>query len=143
MELTPIRVRGKKRRPSEDKALATRPLKRRETDPVNQRPKKKRRKPLSLEERLPLEVLERIFLMSQNLNFPRCSRRIGYLLSSRSLLLELLITAFGPTWDNWFGCVSSDVSSYWGYTSQYAAHFGGDPEFQVRSSALWQSRESR
>jgi len=136
MQLTPIHVRGKRRRPGEAKPGPgpQQPKPRREVQdrpPPGERPRKKRRKSPSLEDRLPLEVLERIFLMSENVNFARATPRLGWMLSNRNLLLELLITAFGPTWDNWFGCVSSEVASYRGYITQDAARFGGDPKFQV------------
>ena len=132
MELTPIRVRGKRPRPGEPKRPVGRPPKKqRLIVPVERKRHEERRRPLSLEQILPLEVLERIFLMSENINFARCSRRIGACLSSRSLLLETLVAAFAPTWDNWFGCVSSEVSSYKGYITSDASRFGGNPEFQV------------
>ena len=62
-----------------------------------------RRKPASPLEQLPTEILERIFLLSGNLNFPRSSLRIGYLLSGRTFHSELIVTAFAPTWDFWYG----------------------------------------
>ena len=134
MELTPIHVRGKRRRPGEAKLCAAQLPKRRNMAAFEGRPRKRRRRPLTLEYRLPLEVLERIFIMSENVNFARASPRLGWMFSNRNFLLELLITAFGPTWDNWFGCVSSEITSYRGYITQDAARFGGSPEFQVRET---------
>jgi len=132
MELTPIHVRGKRRAPGEAKRPTGRPLKRKEKEHGgNQHCAKKRKRQLSMEEKLPLEILERIFLLSGNLSLPRCSGRIGYLLSNRNVLMELIITAFGPTWDMWFGCVTEEVASYKGYAAWDAMRFGGDPEFQV------------
>ncbi len=150
MELTPIKCRGKRNIPGDSKkpaavaapapvpaahptaALAAVP-KRQGSITLLQAPKRKRRKPLSLEERLPLEVLERIFVLSENLSLLRCNRSIYFLLTTRKVFLELIIAAFGDTWDNWFGCVSSEVTSYVGATSD-GDRFGGKPEFQVRES---------
>ncbi|KAK0717105.1 hypothetical protein B0T26DRAFT_646438 [Lasiosphaeria miniovina] len=67
--------------------------------------------------------------MSENLNLPRSSLRIGCLLSGRSFLSELAVAAFGPTWDLWFGCVRSQIRSYRDYEADYH-RVGGNPEFQ-------------
>lgn len=74
--------------------------------------KGKRTAPL---EQLPPEVLQQIFLMSENLSFPRSSLRIGRLLSARTFLLELIVAAFRPAWDVWFGCPKKDIQSYYGW----------------------------
>ncbi|KAL2020963.1 hypothetical protein VTK56DRAFT_7737 [Thermocarpiscus australiensis] len=87
------------------------------------------RRPAALVEQLPTEILERIAFMSENLNFLRSSLRIGYLLSSKSFLTELLAAAFAPTWDQWFGCPRSKVHSYRGFLEDYE-RIGGSPDFQ-------------
>ncbi|KAI3327018.1 hypothetical protein HD806DRAFT_380079 [Xylariaceae sp. AK1471] len=84
---------------------------------------------------MPLEVLERIFWFSENVNLPRASPRLGLLLSGRSTLRETFLTAFGPTWDVWFGCVVGQgkdlpaVRSYVGWEED-TDRFGGNPNFQ-------------
>jgi hypothetical protein len=101
-------------------------------------PKSRKRKPAALIESFPLEILERIFHFSQNLNFPRSSLRIGRSLSPRSFLLELIVSAFGPTWDVWFGCARGlltigSLQSYSGYRTD-ELRIGGDPDVQVRDA---------
>ncbi|CAJ2504230.1 Uu.00g116240.m01.CDS01 [Anthostomella pinea] len=133
MYLTPIRVRGKRRRPGEPSAIH-----------LPKRPKtktqKKHRKPRAMrasyfEREVPLEVLERIFWFSENVNLPRCSPRFGRLLSGPSTLRETFIAAFGPTWDVWYGCVQDTkrnartVHSYTGWDHD-SDRFGGNPVFQ-------------
>lgn len=71
--------------------------------------RQKTRKPGATIEQLPNEILERIAVMSENLNFMRSSARIGLRLSNHSFRLELMISAFGPTWDQWFGIPIEEV----------------------------------
>lgn len=89
----------------------------------------KTKKPAALIEQLPTELLEHIFLLSENLNFPRSSLRIGYILSHPSLLLELTVAAFTPTWKVWLGCQKSAVKSYCNFIDDHD-RFGGNPDFQ-------------
>jgi hypothetical protein len=49
-------------------------------------------------ERLPVELLEKIFLFCMNLDLPRSSPVIGGKLSSETTYNQTLINAFGPTW---------------------------------------------
>ena len=94
------------------------------------RPKRvKTKKPAALIEQLPTEIIEHIFLLSENLNFPKSSLRIGYILSHPSLLLELTVAAFTPTWEVWLGCRKPAVQSYYGYLDDHD-RFGGNPDFQ-------------
>ncbi|KAK3989165.1 hypothetical protein QBC44DRAFT_328099 [Cladorrhinum sp. PSN332] len=51
-------------------------------------------------ETFPAEILERITIMSENVNFVRSSLRIGKLLSHRSFYLQLLLGSFRPTWES-------------------------------------------
>lgn len=102
--------------------------------------KRRKTRPAALIEQLPLEILERIFLFSGNLSLPRSSLRIGYNLSGRSFRLELLVSAFAPTWDVWFGCThgqEGQVHSYYGYYTD-THRIGGDPDFQVRGLSTGQ-----
>ncbi|KAK2075254.1 hypothetical protein P8C59_009397 [Phyllachora maydis] len=66
--------------------------------------------------------------MSENLSFPRSSLRIGRLLSARTFLLELIVAAFRPAWDVWFGCPKKDIQSYYGWKR--------DPDMSFFQSAL-------
>lgn len=84
-------------------------------------------------ERLPVEILERIFHFSENVNFPMSSLYIGWKLSPASFLMELIIRAFGPTWSVWLGCATREVHSYIGWRTD-SGRFGGDPKFQVSQS---------
>ncbi|KAM0333585.1 hypothetical protein ACHAQA_002250 [Verticillium albo-atrum] len=100
MPLTPLKVRGKRNSAAKKKrstpydrpAPPTAPLRR-------SRPRKKS----LLERQLPLEILERIFYLSENLAFPRCSPLLGRLLSGRQTLVGAAMAAFGPTWAAWYG----------------------------------------
>ncbi|KAF2962835.1 hypothetical protein GQX73_g10739 [Xylaria multiplex] len=135
MELTPIRVRGKRRAPGEELITAL-PLKRARKDlGQKKRAEVRRSKASNIERSMPLEVLERIFWLSENANFPRASLRLGRLLSGSSTLRETFLTAFGPTWDVWFGCVHGQaadfpvIQSYAGWEED-TERFGGNPSFQ-------------
>jgi hypothetical protein len=142
MALTPIKVKGKGPRkkwkpPSQAMKLAIRkreallhPEKR-----MHKRRKLEVRKGGAPIERLPAEVIERIFLFSENLNFPRSSHRLGLALSASGTLRELIICAFAPTWDLWLGCAQNDVRSYAGWRVD-SERFGGDPKFQVTFPVL-------
>ncbi len=142
MELTPIRVRGK-RRTGGDQLLVAPPPKRFRKDQTQEKQAGVRRPKASrIEKSLPLEVLERIFWLSENVNFPRASPRLGRLLSGPSTLRESFLSAFGPTWEVWFGCVHGRgtdfpvVHSYAGWEED-RVRFGGNPGFQVRSLRRW------
>ena len=50
-------------------------------------------------ERLPVELLEKIFLFCMNLDLPRSSPVVGGKLSSEIIYSQTLINAFGPTWN--------------------------------------------
>ncbi|EAA35673.1 hypothetical protein GE21DRAFT_218 [Neurospora crassa] len=97
---------------------------------VRRRRRVKTRKPAALIEQLPPEILERIFSMSENLNFPRSSLRIGYMLSARTFLMQLIVDAFSPTWDMWFGCPRKDIHSYRSYEKD-GERMPGSPDFQT------------
>ncbi|KAI0187992.1 hypothetical protein EV127DRAFT_498346 [Xylaria flabelliformis] len=137
MELTPIRVRGKRRAGGEQPVVA-RPLLKRLKKGQSQKKKAEDRRPKAseIERSMPLEILERIFWLSENVNLPRAGPRLGRLLSGLSTLRETFITAFGPTWEVWFGCVDGRgtsfpaVHSYAGWEED-ANRFGGNPSFQT------------
>ncbi|KAK3298293.1 uncharacterized protein B0H64DRAFT_438782 [Chaetomium fimeti] len=114
MKLTPIKVKGKggqlkKWKPPPPPQARASKRRRDDDDEGNgsndgsRRRRFKSKKPAAPLEELPTEILERIILVSRNLNILRSSLRIGYRFSSRAFLTELLEAAFAPTWDVWFG----------------------------------------
>ncbi|KAI1642853.1 uncharacterized protein F4817DRAFT_351850 [Daldinia loculata] len=122
MELTPIKVRGKRRRGIEA-AVAT-PKKRSKVVGKSKlhKSRRSRESKASYLEKIPLEILERILWYSENVNLPRSSPLIGRLLSGRSTLRETFIVAFQPTWDSWFGCIGDRNDS--------TRPTEGNPDFQ-------------
>ncbi|KAI0548506.1 hypothetical protein F4679DRAFT_596764 [Xylaria curta] len=134
MELTPIRVRGKRRARGEQPIIAL-PIKRLKTDRSQKKqPKDRRPKASEIEKSMPLEILERIFWLSENVNLPRAGPRLGRLLSGPSTLRGTFISAFGPTWEVWFGRVARStafppVHSY-ARREEDADQFSGNPSFQ-------------
>ncbi|KAL2757847.1 hypothetical protein ACRALDRAFT_207092 [Sodiomyces alcalophilus JCM 7366] len=139
MDLTPIKVRGKKlskvtarhraalakrRAAAEASAAATT-----EDGETTKRRPVTRKKSL-LERQLPLEILERIFLLSENVAFPRSSPLLGRLLSGHGTLIAALIAAFGPTWDAHFGVNRHQIQSFSG-DHLVPCLCPGNPDFQV------------
>ncbi|CAK7198945.1 hypothetical protein SEUCBS139899_001613 [Sporothrix eucalyptigena] len=53
----------------------------------------------SFDQRFPLEVIERIFFYSKNYNLPVANARLGWMLSSRHTLRDLVLDALGPYWN--------------------------------------------
>jgi hypothetical protein len=52
-------------------------------------------------EKLPTELLEKVFLYCMNLELPRSSPVIAGKLSSDVVYLHMITAAFGPTWEIW------------------------------------------
>ncbi|KAK8024128.1 hypothetical protein PG993_012194 [Apiospora rasikravindrae] len=132
MELTPIRIPGKRRKKGEPPP----PKKAKRDVARDQAMKKHKSKPSKpkgsyLERELPLEILERIFWASETANLAKASPRIGHMLSGPATRRATFLNAFGPTWDVWFGCLKSGpgVKSYYGWQED-SSRFGGSPEFQ-------------
>ena len=137
MNLTPIRVRGKRKPP-----LATAP-------PIQQPPKARRsiqdiktsrhtrRQRASLES-LPQEILESILLYSCNVSLPQASLIIGAKLSGRATLLRLFIWGFHDTWNQWFGIPTSKEIFHGPHKPDTQQHVpcDGDAQFQVRSDVV-------
>lgn len=63
----------------------------------------KSKRKMSQLEKLPTELLETIFLHCLNLNMPACSPVIGGKLSSEFIYSKIIIHAFGPIWNDWYG----------------------------------------
>lgn len=140
MKLTPIRVRGKRGQAKPDKKRKDKGLD--DTDleapPVSKRARKHRGKDgearmkngLSRLSQLPQEVLERVFVASQNLSLPLVSRDLHHRLSSDSIKYQMVGAAFGSTWEPYFGLDKFETLSYdaWQWDVK---RIEGDPEFQV------------
>ncbi|KAK7742877.1 Eisosomes component [Diaporthe eres] len=141
MKLTPIRVRGKRGQPKpekkrKDKGLGDADL---EGTPVpnSKRVRKhhgkdgdaKMKNGLSRLSQLPQEVLERVFIASQNLSLPLVSRDLFHRLSSDSIKYQMVGAAFGSTWDAYYGIDKFEVSSYDGWQWD-VKRCQGNPDFQ-------------
>jgi hypothetical protein len=129
MKLTPIKVRGKR--------TTNAPKKRKMADltieDAVEPPRKfskRRAKKCLLEREIPLEIMERFFILSENTNFPLCSPLLGRLLSGRHTLVATVIAAFGPTWEIGFGF--KYIEDCWSILGQPTPT--GNPVFQVSSS---------
>ncbi|KAI0172482.1 hypothetical protein GGR52DRAFT_409296 [Hypoxylon sp. FL1284] len=118
MELTPIKVRGKRCGPVDFPAVTPKRIKPKVKSVLKRKAKQSiQAKASVLEKKIPLEVMERIFWLSSNMNLPRASPLIGRLLSGRSTLQMTFISAFEPTWDcEWdsYRCRSSSGSGLLG-----------------------------
>ncbi|KAM7186593.1 hypothetical protein V8F33_011733 [Rhypophila sp. PSN 637] len=116
MAPTPIKVKGKGPRKKAWAPPDPTKLKRRHDgdadDDALARRLARRRKP-ALIEKLPTEILERIFFLSQNINFPRSSLRIGKIFSHPSALVQLTVEAFAPRWKLAFGCQEGCKTPSW------------------------------
>ena len=85
---------------------------------------------LSRLSQLPQEVLERIFIASQNLSLPLVSRDLHHRLSSDSIKYQMVGAAFGSTWGAHYGIDKFEVSSYDGWQWE-AEVIEGEPDFQA------------
>lgn len=117
--LTPIRVRGKRKPKPRQTPASSLPQGNDDTSeeddtvpPPGKRAKhtvsavlanRKMRRPRSLIESLPLEVLEAILLYCRTFALPRASHLIGAKLSGKATLFKLFFAAFHDTWDQGFG----------------------------------------
>lgn len=84
-------------------------------------------------EKLPMELLENIFIFSMNLDLPRASPVIAGKLSSEIVYSQTILSAFSPTWDRWYGRENPPKSEG---NEQYKTSdaFDGDAKLQVGSS---------
>ena len=112
MKLTPIRIRGKRKAPSETPESvgleSTRRLKRSLGTVLARRSMRQR----ATLESLPVEILETILLYSSNPLLPRASPVIGLRLSGRATLVRFFLWAFHETWDQFFGIPFNDPIDY-------------------------------
>ncbi|KAF2851026.1 hypothetical protein T440DRAFT_489452 [Plenodomus tracheiphilus IPT5] len=111
MELTPIKIRGKKRRYTappqkvSSAAQAASDATTQSTDVSKRLGKTKVKKPTTTSamptlQGLPQELLEIIFLYSMNIALPRCSPTVGRKLSSRAVTMEFTMQSFFHTVDH-------------------------------------------
>lgn len=77
-------------------------------------------------ERLPTELLERIFLFSLNFNLPRSSPVISVKLSNQHLYITTALAVFDPTWRYTF-----EHSNKLASDAQNRQNVPGDPDLQV------------
>ncbi|EGY19781.1 hypothetical protein VD0002_g6085 [Verticillium dahliae] len=107
MPLTALKVRGKRNSAAQQKKKhRAHPYDRQassSSEPTRPLRHRRPRKTSLLERQLPLEILEHIFYLSENVAFPRCSPLLGRLLSGRPTLLGAVIAAFAPTWHAGYG----------------------------------------
>ncbi|KAI1100878.1 hypothetical protein F4804DRAFT_317787 [Jackrogersella minutella] len=104
MELTPIKARGKRRRGNHNTTITPILNKKLKAKSKSNRRKLPKDKPAPEEkkpdlEHMPLEILEQIFFLSENVNLPRASHRIGKILSGYSTKREAFISGFKFYWD--------------------------------------------
>lgn len=133
MELSPINVRGKRSRSGYPKQSYTSA---RTRQALGKAPSKalgqqanhvegNRVKTSLIEAKVPLEILCKIFMYSENVNFALASGRIGKFLSDIQTRREVFIHAIAPRWLNdKAGVVNSAVEGDSGPCM-------GNPEFQV------------
>jgi len=138
MELTPIKVRGK-RRAKGDPPVAASSKRHKTPKQETQRQLARARLPKAsnIEKSMPLEILERIFWYSENVNFPRASPRLGWLLSGPSTLRGTFLRAFAPSWH--LGSASAAGTDSIPTDSEGdirregdVDRLNGNPDFQVR-----------
>lgn len=126
MQLTPIRVRGKRKAPATKPpiALQSQGKKMKKSVAAIRASRALRQRPVLAS--LPAEILESILLHSMSTALPRASLLIGAKLSSRATLLRFLIWAFHDTWEHTFGMAMSGRQS-----EEAAADARGNPRLQV------------
>ncbi|KAK4236307.1 hypothetical protein C8A03DRAFT_45685 [Achaetomium macrosporum] len=139
MELTPIKVKGRGRqkkawRPPDPRRVMEKRKRTQDDGPVEGAdgwcPKRfKSKKPPAPIENLPVEILERIILMSRNLNVLFSSVRIGKRFSHPHFLTEVVEEAFGPTWDKLFAHPRTRKMML-RHADQRVFDLPGDPVFQ-------------
>ncbi|KAF2465839.1 uncharacterized protein BDR25DRAFT_306359 [Lindgomyces ingoldianus] len=104
MTLTPVRIRGKKRKPAPRNLSSIQPLLK-HFHPSSLKSKPPKPKPTAVPvmptlQSLPQELLEIIFLYSMNISLPRASPSLGRLLSSKSICMEYCMRSFFHTVDH-------------------------------------------
>ncbi|KAI1181098.1 hypothetical protein F4777DRAFT_573172 [Nemania sp. FL0916] len=120
MDLTPVGVRGKRRAKGQPSLAAGPPMKKRAKIDAGSSPSKK---PCLITSMLPKEILEQIFWLSQNVNFPLASPLIGRMLSNSSLM-QTIFHGFVESWDAF-------LDGYRCTITRDLRQIPGDPTFQT------------
>ncbi|KAK0659778.1 hypothetical protein QBC41DRAFT_331287 [Cercophora samala] len=140
MNLTPIKVKGRGRKPAWQPPDPSRikSSRRRDAEDDHDNVKsnssrsskrsKKSAPEMSRLESLPAEILWPIAVRSQNPDLMRVNKFLRHVLSARSFALEMTVAAFGPTWDVYFGRPKSRISSR--RDDYEISQSPGDPQFQ-------------
>ncbi|KAF2741199.1 hypothetical protein EJ04DRAFT_117122 [Polyplosphaeria fusca] len=107
MDLTPMRIRGKKRKPGaivqpQSSALSSTSLVKRQRTSISRQGKLKKQAIAAMPtlQGLPQELLEMVFLYSMNINLPRASPDLGRKLSSTAICIEFVMRSFFHTVDH-------------------------------------------
>jgi hypothetical protein len=61
----------------------------------------KSKRKMSQLEKLPVELLQKVYLFALNINLPRASPILGAKLTSDLIYHKTILAAFRPTWDYW------------------------------------------
>lgn len=132
MKLTPVKIPGKRRQKGEPGAVVTHKKATSATAKARSRsrPKKSAEETASYLEHMPLEILERIFWFSENVNLTRASLRIGRLLSGLPTRQATFINAFQPTWDACLGIVAPRRDIAPPLLANLPEPYEGSPEYQ-------------
>lgn len=134
MDLTPIRIPGKRRskyhEPEDSGFGPDRTAPSKKLNPSSKR-SRARLRGASIERQFPLEILEPILSYSQNVNLVRASPRFGWMLSGLSTRRRVFIDALSPCWEMLFLQTEADQAdeSERLYNSSFQVclyfHFGG------------------
>jgi hypothetical protein len=145
MNLTPVRIRGKRKKRASTINSPVSPMGSGKVKQLKRSISAVRKERLTRSratlDSLPTEILEKILLYSTNLSLPRSAPLIGAKLSGRATLLRLFIWAFHDTWDQGFG-ISVQPGILLGpnlapdMDGAIPKVHDGDPILQVRTSAL-------
>lgn len=87
-------------------------------------------------ERLPTEILEKVFLFALNFDMPRASPVLAGKLGSRYIHIETIVAAFGPTWDRRYARIKHGNADL---GEMIPKEIPGDPRLQVYLSVIWKT----
>ncbi|KAL5422929.1 hypothetical protein PMIN04_004337 [Paraphaeosphaeria minitans] len=128
MDLTPVRIRGKRKRPGATKSNLQKALEASASQgkrpPISQHPAKSKKiaeTAMPTLHGLPVELLEMIFLYSMNISLPRTSPTLGRKLSSYTVIMEFVLRSFYHTVDHKNNYRDREVTSDPGIQSQLLA----------------------
>ncbi|KAL1606641.1 hypothetical protein SLS60_004047 [Paraconiothyrium brasiliense] len=118
MDLTPVKIRGKRKRPGTaitnlQKALEASSSQSKRLRPSQKSLKLKKNTETAMPslQGLPQELLEMIFLYSMNISLPRASPMLGRKLSSKAVVMEFVLRSFYNTVDHQSNYRDREVTS--------------------------------